>query len=238
MLTVQSLASEIQKKRRQPTTGFVRHPGAETPNPAKSNLEYFQRGVWGGIPYNYYIRRSAVTNTPDNHRSHVPGNAHVNDKLDARQTPVPGRWPCSDVPGARPLKHLPDLRVVFVRRTQATTNASGPVSGAGRKNSPGYVYQQIGPLGSRHFFTSASIRAFYGFGNANYFDATDLLSVNQNAIASSLQHVQEDVENAIPNAGSRSRQWPPYYGLPKNVCLRRRPPRSRFPIRPPDGPTP
>ena len=87
-------------------------------------------------------------------------------------------------------------------------NTLRPVLGW-QENNPGLYIQQMPWF--EHFFTSAS-SAFYGFGNANYFSATDYSSVN-NAIAS-LQ--QQETSYAIPNAVTFT-TVATYYGV-KNVA--------------------
>ena len=184
------------------TVGGVAYPGLN-PN-LKVYLEYSNE-VWGGIPSNQYYQEAAVQNTAANQPlSTFPGNAHVYDNADGTTT--------TDVytaVGRRYLERTAEIGQIFqsVLGADPTHQRLRPVLGWQENN---YAFYPPALAWFEHFFGPA-VAAFYGMGNANYWDPTDYSSVD--AIISTLQ--QQETAYAIPNAVDFT-TLATYYGL-KNV---------------------
>jgi hypothetical protein len=184
------------------TYNGVVYPGLK-PN-LKIYLEYSNE-VWGGIPANLFYQEQAVQNLADNHPlSTFPGNLNITTNVDGTTN--------SDVytlVGRRYLERTYNISQIFqsVLGADPTHQRIRPVLGW-QENQLGFYPPALDWF--EHFFGSAS-SAFYGMGNANYWNPTDYSSVDTviNTLAA------QEQSYAIPNAINYT-TIASYYGL-KNV---------------------
>jgi hypothetical protein len=184
------------------TVGGVNYPGLN-PN-LKIYLEYSNE-VWGGIPSNLYYQQAAVENGASNQPlSTFPGNAHVYDNPDGTTATDP-----NVAVARRYLERTAEIGQIFqsVLGADPTHQRLRPVLGW-QENNSGFYPPTLDWF--EHFFGPAA-SAFYGMGNATYWNPTDYSSVN--SILSTLQ--QQETAYAIPNTIDYT-TLATYYGL-KNV---------------------
>ena len=154
----------------------------------KIYLEYSNE-VWGGIPSNYTYQADAVQNSAANDPlSTFPGNTDIYENTDGSTT--------SDINtalGRRYLERTAEIGQIFqsVLGADPTHERIRPVLGWQESN---YAFYPPALDWFQHFFGPAQ-SAFYGIGNANYFNPTDFSSVD-NLIAS-LQ--QQEISYSIPD---------------------------------------
>ncbi len=170
----------------------------------KVYLEYSNE-VWGGIPFNQYYQSAAVLNSADNHPlSTFPSNAHVYDNVDGTTS-----TDSYTALGRRYLERTSDIGRIFqgVLGADPTHQRIRPVLGW-QENNFGFYPATLDWF--EHFFGSAG-NAFYGMGNATYWNPSDYSSVN--AVITSL--AAAETSYSIPNTVGFT-TLATYYGL-KNV---------------------
>ena len=181
------------------TVNGVAYPGLDSG--LKVYLEYSNE-VWGGIPFNLYYQGAAVQDVADNHPlSTFSSNLHVYDNSDGSTS-----TDAYQAVGRRYLERTADIGRIFqgVLGSDPTHQRIRPVLGW-QENSPGFYPAALGWY--EHFFGLAR-DAFYGLGDANYFNATDYSSVDA-AIASL---AASEASYAVPDTTAYS-TLAAYYGL-------------------------
>ena len=151
------------------TVDGVSYPGLD-PN-LKVYLEYSNE-VWGGIPGNQAYQLAAVQNNAANAPlSTFPGNLDIYSNVDGTTTTDP-----NTAMGRRYLERTYDLGQIFqsVLGSDPTHQRIRPVLGWQEGNA-GFYPPALNWF--EHFFGPAS-SAFYGLGDANYWNPSDYTSVD------------------------------------------------------------